>query len=503
MEINARPWILPNLSLHEFGDAHDAFRLLVVSLASVLFISIYRSQWSNASASFKNKQGQRIKEIKEDSRFSRFSHGLELSQQGQRLAGSEPYLVRNGRNKELVISAPDQAREFFAHDAKDHMKPANMNLGHYFGRVLGNCVGVQGGAKWNSMRALFNPEFSHLAAKNMIPLFTQEFSKWAAELSQDGTVVSKGEEKFVIDAAGACRILPFRLIARTCYGNMLTDETFDKLLSFNEVHEQIMCQAVFGRWTTSKYYGMLPTKAKRQMDQFQKGWEAFNLDIVVEARKSGTSCPAEKIYDGVDPKGDISKQEFLETVDEILFTNIDVTSAVLAFVLINLAANRPFQDKLRTEIREQLAAASGDIGHYLAKTDTLLNYASMESVRFSLPERTAQDKVIGGYLIPAGTPGIIDWKRLNTQSEVWGSDGETFRPERFLEISQKQYRYSLLRFGVGPRKCLGKNMADVMIKLAMIIVLEKYHLSGVDGQVALRKDRFTCTPQQLVKFSKV
>ena len=36
-----------------------------------------------ASANFKNREGQRIKEIKEDSRFSRFSHGLVLRGQGQ------------------------------------------------------------------------------------------------------------------------------------------------------------------------------------------------------------------------------------------------------------------------------------------------------------------------------------------------------------------------------------------------------------------------------------
>ncbi len=227
--------------------------------------------------------------------------------------------------------------------------------------------------------------------------------------------------------------------------------------------------------------------------------------------------------------------QFLQTIDEILFTNIDVTSAVLAFVLINLATTRSFQDKLRAEITRETRTEGGNLGEYLAKSDTLLNYASMESVRmspaackhssivsiaaiiaqalaakfltqntgFTLPESAAEDKMIGGYLIPKGTPIIIDWKRLNTQSDVWGTDGQTFRPERFKELSQNQYRYSLLRFGLGPRKCLGKNMADVIIKLAMITVLDSYHLSGVvDGNVSLRKDRFTCTPQQVVNFSR-
>ena len=105
----------------------------------------------------------------------------------------------------------------------------------------------------------------------------------------------------------------------------------------------------------------------------------------------------------------------------------------------------------------------------LAVTDVTLSV-------FSPAECTAVEKKISGYRIPAGTPTVIDMRRLNTNVAVWGSDSEVFRPERFLDMSPTKYRYAMLRFGIGPGKCMGKHMADVLLKMTTMAVLEKYSL---------------------------
>ena len=69
--------------------------------------------------------------------------------------------------------------------------------------------------------------------------------------------------------------------------------------------------------------------------------------------------------------------KFLHTIDEILFANIDVTSSVLAFLLVNLARNTAAQTRLRAEI---LANATSPEA-YVQKTDTLLEHTCMESIR--------------------------------------------------------------------------------------------------------------------------
>lgn len=92
------------------------------------------------------------------------------------------------------------------------------------------------------------------------------------------------------------------------------------------------------------------------------------------------------------------------------------------------------------------------------------------------------EKNIGGCIIPAGTPTVIDIRRLNTHPSTWGSDAEVFRPERFLNMPPAQYRYAMLRFGIGPGKCMGKNVADVLLKMTAIAVVERYILGPFQGQ---------------------
>lgn len=45
-------------------------------------------------------------------------YSLQLSIDGKNLAQDEPYLIWNGRNRELVIHTPEQVREFYRKDGK-------------------------------------------------------------------------------------------------------------------------------------------------------------------------------------------------------------------------------------------------------------------------------------------------------------------------------------------------------------------------------------------------
>ncbi|PLB38073.1 cytochrome P450 [Aspergillus candidus] len=385
-----------------------------------------------------------------------------------------------------------------------------MNLGDYFGRLLGQCLGLQGGQKWAVMRAHFEPEFSHLASVNMADKFAMEIERWALELSRNRGIHQQEAtlESFRRNPTEACRYLPFRLTGLTVYGDALDTETYQDLVHLNDLHEQVMLDAFFGRFTISKTFNMLPTPSRRRLDTFKAKWRKLNLDIVAKARTKKLHCPAERIYRGVE-SGKMSNVEFLETMDELLFTNIDVTSTVIAFLLINIAANQSFQSSLREEIAAKQSQPSYNLSDYVLEKDTLLHYAAMESVRmspalwFSLPEKTAAEKIIGGYRIPAQTPAVIDWKRLNTTPAIWGSDGECFRPERFADISPMAYRYGLLRFGIGRGRCLGKNIADMMLKMVTVAIVQRYLMNPAGKEKSTRQDRFTVTSEEEIEFTPI
>lgn len=69
-----------------------------------------------------------------------------------------------------------------------------------------------------------------------------------------------------------------------------------------------MSQAVFGRNTTSKLYGVFPTKHKQRMDEYQKKWEDFNMSIVRRAQSLEVRRPVAAIYGGVH-RGEMTQAE--------------------------------------------------------------------------------------------------------------------------------------------------------------------------------------------------
>lgn len=108
---------------------------------------------------------------------------------------------------------------------------------------------------------------------------------------------------------------------------------------------------------------------------------------------------------------------------------------------------------------------------------------------------------MNGYFIPGGTPVVIDVNRLNTHPSTWGDDALVFRPERFQEMSPSQWRHSMIRFGIASGRCLGKNMADLILKMTTISVMETYQLKKVNS-VAAQKENQKGPPTSEVEFQR-
>ncbi|KAL1962732.1 hypothetical protein VTN77DRAFT_9276 [Rasamsonia byssochlamydoides] len=363
-------------------------------------------------------------------------------------------------------------------------------MGEYFGGILGDAVGVKAGERWKIMRKYFDPEFAFQPSRQAIPKFAASISRWVGTLPAEAKSPQPGS--FIVDVKKPCRFLPFQLVAQHLYGDVFSDELYSTLLEINTLHEVVLHDVIINKRVTTKLGNWMDTAARKRMREYNQKWESFNVDIINHARKNNLACPLERIYQGVDQAKEMTKTEFLHTLDEILFANVDVSSAVLNTIFTKLAADPAFQSALRAEIAAQKAQEQYNVVKYLAKQDSLLNFLMMESMRlspafwFSLPECTAVPKTIGGYHVPANTPVVIDVRRLNTDPVTWGADGHAFRPERFREMPPSKCRYGFMRFGAGGAsgRCLGKNIADVVFKLATLAVVERYALStpgGCDG----------------------
>jgi benzoate 4-monooxygenase len=56
---------------------------------------------------------------------------------------------------------------------------------------------------------------------------------------------------------------------------------------------------------------------------------------------------------------------------------------------------------------------------------------------------------------------------------VWGEDAEEFIPERWYTISDQQ-KQAFIPFGIGPRSCSGRNVAEMELGLIIATMIRRY-----------------------------
>uniref|UniRef100_A0A4W5R7K2 Cytochrome P450, family 3, subfamily A, polypeptide 65 n=1 Tax=Hucho hucho TaxID=62062 RepID=A0A4W5R7K2_9TELE len=96
-------------------------------------------------------------------------------------------------------------------------------------------------------------------------------------------------------------------------------------------------------------------------------------------------------------------------------------------------------------------------------------------------ERVAKKTVeINGIVIPKDCVVLVPTWALHRDLEIW-SDPEEFKPERFSKENKESIDpYTYMPFGAGPRNCIGMRFALIMIKLAIVEILQSLTFSVCD-----------------------
>ncbi|EEQ35634.1 cytochrome P450 monooxigenase [Microsporum canis CBS 113480] len=388
---------------------------------------------------------------------------MSVSRQGEELAHDEPYLIRDGNYQEVVLHTAEHI--IFGQRTWALVITSTDNLGE---SVLGQCVGAVSGEQWRVIRSYFDTAYTNSASLAMLPSFQCEVSKWLSALKNDS--LRSGVGRLVVHAPTSCKSLTLRVIPRSFYGEAYNEAAHGKLNHISKLQAQVLRYAI--------------------TDGINNSGRACIQ------RRAAKQC---NVYGAAD----LSLVQYLQTIDEMLFTNIEVTGSILAYIFSQLAKHQDFQQRLYDEVLASKSAGELYLRGYLGQQNTLLHYLTLESVRLrpatckgfsaSFHHRSDmiadQDAPQGSQRqnIPAKTPIVIDVRRLNTSAMTWGPDGTKFRPERFAALSPNQYRYGFMRFGVVSGKCLGKHMAELLMKVAIVTVLEQYKIGEMEVCIGVKQ----------------
>uniref|UniRef100_A0A8C2WIE3 unspecific monooxygenase n=1 Tax=Cyclopterus lumpus TaxID=8103 RepID=A0A8C2WIE3_CYCLU len=241
---------------------------------------------------------------------------------------------------------------------------------------------------------------------------------------------------------------------------------------------------------------LLPLFERLGVTMFSKTSTDFFKNVLEKIReeRSGSSNPGDVLQNMINSqtKGNdsyshkpnhkrLTDHEILSQAIMFMFAGYETSTTTLVFLAYNLATNPEVMKRLQEEI-DSTFPDKGAVRYEALMQMEYLDCVVNESLRLYPPaarlDRIAKETVkICGITIQKDMVVMIPVYALQRDPELW-PEPEEFRPDRFSKQNKQSIKpYAYMPFGVGPRNCLGMRFAQVMVKLALVDILQNYSFS--------------------------
>ncbi|KAL6839442.1 hypothetical protein ACP4OV_030712 [Aristida adscensionis] len=176
-------------------------------------------------------------------------------------------------------------------------------------------------------------------------------------------------------------------------------------------------------------------------------------------------------------------EDMLEECKTFFFAGKQTTTNLLTWATVLLAMHPDWQDRARREVLA-VCGGAGELPskEHLPKLRTL-GMILNETLRLYPPavatiRRAKRDVTLGHLSVPRDTELLIPIMAIHHDPELWGADATRFNPGRFADGASRAAKHPMafIPFGLGPRMCIGQNLALLEAKLTLVILLQKFEL---------------------------
>lgn len=398
---------------------------------------------------------------------------IDFWMEAHRLYGDAVYMRLMSRHF-YAFAHPALIREVLVEKARSFIRFERIIEVH--AQLQGRSVLVVEGEEWRHQRRMLQPSFSN-----------KQFESYAQQVveavrdSLDGLTTEAP-----LDFEHSMTMLTIDVVLRTMFGGRVDQDVAEiaraarlwSQIGFSEMSMPMTLPdwlplpgKADKRWAMGVLNDFVASQIRRRRTESSKQDDLLGMLLALPSDGAG---------------GQQAERQARDQSMAIFLAGHATTATTLCWAAWVLAAHPDIQERAAREVDEvlgQRAPIFADLTHltYLDQVvkETLRLYSPATGV---IPRRATQDVLIGDWLVPKGALVAIQTFVVH-RDERWFEDPLRFDPERFSpENAEKIERGSYFPFGLGPRVCIGNNLANMEVKLALAMVLQRFTLTPARGQ---------------------
>ncbi|KAH6836100.1 hypothetical protein C2S53_015838 [Perilla frutescens var. hirtella] len=388
------------------------------------------------------------------------------------------YTFSLGNKPVLVVNNYDVLKEVTKCISLDLGKP--LYQAKDLEALLGNGILPSNGKLWAHQRKIIAPELFIDKVKGMTNLIQQ--STMMLIDSWQGVIDAEGGIKADIKIDDYLKKFSGEVISRACFGSSYAEgeQLFKKFAALQQLTAN---KGVLLGIPAMRY---VPTKQNRREWEVKRDVKELILKLVKQKSEENLEKNMlQMILQGAESSNlssDAVEKFIVDNCKNIYIAGFETTAITASWCLMLLASNPEWQHRLREEV---LGVCNGQLPDFGSiKQMKQLAMVINETLRLYPPawvvSREALNELeFNNIRIPKGVCIWMMVVSLHTDPEIWGADSYQFKPERFANgtIGACKHPNLYMPFGVGPRTCLGMNLAMVELKILVALLLSNFSFS--------------------------
>ena len=360
-----------------------------------------------------------------------------------------------------VINHPEDIKRVLLTNHRNYTKGEGMDRVKI---LLGNGIMTSEGALWRRQRRMMQPSFHRRVIDQFSALIGEVNEKFARRWEAQS---ARGEP---VNVSSDSSELTLEIVLKSIFGSDLARLEHQMGANpFEVVAKQSNRDLKFAFQFRSlgKLVGEL---IHRRRDAPEEHFDFLSMFMMTRDRETGEP---------------MSEKELIDEVLTLIVAGHETTAAALTWTWYLVSQHPEVAEQLQAEADR--ADAEPAMGLGAAEAMSFTHQVLQESLRLYPPgwlltRRAIEADDLGGFPIAPRTDIFISPYMLHRHPEFW-HEAEEFKPERFAGAdANERHKFAYIPFAVGPRHCIGENIATFEMLVHMRTMTRRFRLSRATNE---------------------